>query len=39
MEENNYGLANMTNPARDRWARGMILSAGGVLPDRLQTQG
>ena len=36
--ENIVGLATMTGHVRDRWARGMILSAGGLLPDRLQTR-
>jgi len=35
--ENMDGLHTMTGHVRDRWARGMILSAGGLLPERLQT--
>jgi len=36
--ENIEGLASMTGHVRDRWARGMILSAGGILPERLQVR-
>ena len=38
LTENIVGLATMTGHVRDRWARGMILSAGGLLPERLQTR-
>lgn len=38
LTENIEGLAAMTGHVRDRWARGMILSAGGILPDRLQVR-
>jgi hypothetical protein len=35
--ENVYGLATMSNPkVTGRWRRGMILSAGGLLPEQLQ---
>lgn len=34
--ENIDGLHTMEGVARDRWRRGMILSAGGLLPDRLR---
>jgi len=34
--ENIEGLASMSGHVRDRWARGMILSAGGLLPERLE---
>lgn len=34
--ENIDGLHAMSGHVRDRWRRGMILSAGGVLPDNLR---
>jgi len=36
LAENIRGLATMSGHVRDRWAVGMILSAGGLLPERLQ---
>lgn len=36
--ENIEGMATMSGHVRDRWARAMILSAGGLLPERLQTR-
>lgn len=33
MSENVLGLASMTNPARDRWRRGMAASVGAQLLD------
>lgn len=39
LAENIEGMATMTGHVRDRWARGMILSAGGLLPERLQQTG
>ena len=38
LRENIEGMATMTGHVRDRWARGMILSAGGLLPERLQVR-
>lgn len=38
LEENIRGLHAMEGHVRDRWARGMILSAGGLLPERLETR-
>ena len=38
LQENIEGMATMTGHVRDRWARGMILSAGGILPERLQVR-
>ena len=35
VEDNIEGLATMTGEPRDRWRRGMILAAGGILPDKL----
>jgi hypothetical protein len=33
--ENVVGLATMTNPARDRWRRGVAASVGAVILDDL----
>lgn len=33
LEENVLGLASMTNPARDRWRRGMAAAVGARLID------
>lgn len=36
LTENVLGLASMSNPARDRWRRGMAASVGAVLLDERQ---
>ena len=36
-KENVDGLHYKRGPALERWRRGMILSAGGILPDSLFT--
>ncbi len=33
---NAYGLHNMERPYLDRWRRGVIEAAGGILPDDLE---